>query len=447
MQVTELVKPTRRMTRLDAERKEVDRSMRLKDKSELKRQKAAVTEKPAAPTGESVKGLCKSTRLSARTSKVVKVQPNVKRKAGRPRKTSTPIVKEVIDSKKPEDKGTSDSVAESNTNSLPDVSGINTRSSRSGRRVVTSTVKRTTAVKAKLSKAPPVRKSKGHHRAKILLERAKRTGAKKDISPKSESLLKKQSQAPQRREFHLPATSIRSSRKIIPNKRFLLEETIGSATHAKSPKAKEDVRIPSGECVLELGSSVLHTTGPSVTSPYCAELAKGHYMGLLDQPLIVDGKRERKPSVKLIQKLSEEYVPERRSPIKSSERSLRTDRKCLEIDRDIGATRRSGKIILQKAKFRLNQAALNRSKAALACSLKAQMRKEDRQLRKTQSKEAVPSSTSYSSSPPEHKLFSHFGLKPTPALVLSPLKFGLSAAASETAVFGASSLPAGRLPW
>eukprot|EP00106_Octopus_bimaculoides_P022470 XP_014789912.1 PREDICTED: uncharacterized protein LOC106883428 isoform X2 [Octopus bimaculoides] len=178
-------------------------------------------------------------------------------------------------------------------------------------------------------------------------------------------------------------------------------------------------------------------------------------IGLYDMPLIVEGKRQRKPSLRMRLKQSEEIFGSRETkrvdlrkieiegedeetkrnqdsdnfsqddndeknnsfgnetsemenkpslpPIEQSLPTLPTSPFCpkLElfsptgcggsfvspnekqkmvepVEKDVDATRRSGNNILRKAKFQLNWAALNRSKAALARSLRAKMRHEER---------------------------------------------------------------------
>ena len=229
--------------------------------------------------------------------------------------------------------------------------------------------------------------------AKFLLEKAKQ--AQKLAQQKREKVPTKTHI--QRKEFVLPTQSSRSSRVIIPNKRFLEDDSIHSIVKKKSKPE--------------------NVTKDEIKSPGTVNNDK--QIGLLDKPLILAGKRERKMSLKMRQKSSDgffwediEQFQEQKdnAPFKSpkSERSLSSSsssptsvlssplaapklgtslfsisgsqfQKASEQQR-LGmmglSSRKQGTSIVQKAKLQLNRAALNKSKAALARSLKAQMKRE-----------------------------------------------------------------------
>lgn len=99
---------------------------------------------------------------------------------------------------------------------------------------------------------------------------------------------------------------------------------------------------------------------------------------------VVEGKRERKPSSKLLDKWNDEDAtsPSKAKPPQEQIKKTKGKKcsfeeemsKIAQLEQEAQAKRRSGKNILQKAKLRLNQAALNQSKAALAKSLEKEMR-------------------------------------------------------------------------
>lgn len=130
---------------------------------------------------------------------------------------------------------------------------------------------------------------------------------------------------------------------------------------------------------------------------------------MFDQPLITEGKRERKPSQKLkgtengFQSLSASFSPEDSRKVhltpsklgQSIQSSLSPPiriappkfgntpfRSLTQQNNDIEATKRSGHNILRKAKLQLNRTALNKSKAALAKSLKKEMKREERKKKR-----------------------------------------------------------------
>ena len=231
--------------------------------------------------------------------------------------------------------------------------------------------------------------------AKFLLEKAKQ--AQKLAQQKRERSNKTQVQ---RREFVLPTQSSRSSRVIIPNKRFLEDDSVHSVVKKKKiPEVQKESKTPrmtGNHSIADKNQHEKHT-------------------GLLDQPLIMDGKRERKKSLKLRQKSSEFGLWENYEdfkdikqisplkPIKTITSPSHTVvvssplaapklgtslfsqsgsqfQKASEQQRlgmmGLAASRKKGASIVQKAKLKLNRDALNKSKAALAKSLKAKMKRE-----------------------------------------------------------------------
>ena len=225
--------------------------------------------------------------------------------------------------------------------------------------------------------------------AKFLLEKAKQ--AQKLAQQKRE----KSGKTPiQRKEFVLPTQSSRSSRVIIPNKRFLEDDSVHSVVKKKSK--------------LE------NTNQNEIKSSGQVSVTDKRQIGLLDQPLVLDGKRERKMSVKMRQKSSDgsywedfEHLQEKKtiSPYKPV-RDLSPASQTAVVSSPLAApkfgtslfsqsgsqfqkaseqqrlemmgfsSRKQGTSIVQKAKLKLNRAALNKSKAALARSLKAKMKRE-----------------------------------------------------------------------
>ena len=229
--------------------------------------------------------------------------------------------------------------------------------------------------------------------AKFLLEKAKQ--AQKLTQQKREQRLNKKTPNIVKREFVLPTQSSRSSRVIKPNKRFLEDDSVHSVVKKKSKP--EDLK----------------SEQDSQTAVQKRTFSESH-VGLLDQPLIQDGKRERKLSLKMKQKntdfgawessedasdfqLSPSFRPAKNvispphlvvtSPLaapkfgSSFTKSGAQFQKASEQQRlgMMGLTRKPGMAIVQKAKLQLNRDALNESKAALARSLKAKMRKEAQQ--------------------------------------------------------------------
>ena len=171
--------------------------------------------------------------------------------------------------------------------------------------------------------------------AKQLLSRAKRVRQEqRKNSPPS---------VVQRRQFVLPTVSSRSSRKIIPNKRFIEDGVEGVIF--SSPVTNKPADKPSEANTVV--NPVPSTGSPSV-------------------------KRGRKPSVKILQKLNDEDITDAAEVTKPSRKKV-----IRHSENESKATQKRGRSILQKAKLRLNQATLNKSKVALARSLKRQMKKDD----------------------------------------------------------------------
>ena len=232
-----------------------------------------------------------------------------------------------------------------------------------------------------------------------------------------------------RKQFVLPTVSSRSSRKIIPNKRFL-EDSYGEMTSSSTVKkvkteAEMSVTAVLSETVTADVSMPLANTTPVIDPK----------VSLFDQPLIVEGKRQRKPSMRLIRQLSDDTVVDHKRK-QSEERRKGSGHLVLpssgsvdsleDLDRSVAATKRHGQSILRKAKLRLNQAAMNRSKAALVRSLKRKMRREQ--------EAGVSTST--------QQQFLPLDMKPL-SVQISPIKFGVLS--PETPVFGAAGLSAGQL--
>lgn len=226
--------------------------------------------------------------------------------------------------------------------------------------------------------------------AKFLLEKAKQ--AQKLAQQKRERTSVKTPQ--QRREFVLPTQSSRSSRTIIPNKRFLEDDSVHSVVKKKAKpkqmKPEKDVKSPIPE-TKKVDQMQNNTDKQQI--------------GLLEQPLIVDGKRERKLSLKMKQKSADFGLWQRYEdfkevkaasppkPVKTVTSPLSSPLAAPKLGSSLfsqsgtqfqkasgmvglGISRKPGSSIVQKAKLQLNIDALNKSKAALARSLKAKMKKE-----------------------------------------------------------------------
>lgn len=310
--------------------------------------------------------------------------------------------------------------------------------------------------------------------------------------------------------FVLPTVSSRSSRKIIPNKRFIESSDIyyssgksrnslsGSTTKSETPtpppappttppappKAQqkktevapaaatavspviiddddddddEYVDVEEEESGVQSSGMVTPTSSPSKGDPQ-----------LQTSPLIVAGKRDRRPSQKLIQKLSDDDAlsilnrkmemkkkgEDKKKPAVSPDKSMKMSKSNIDqliaagfshgeierqkeprrratemlMERTAEATRRSGQNILRKAKLQLNRAALNRSKLALARSLKREMKREEKKLARQKATEQLSVKTVG---------FGGFRSQPMSNMQLSPLKLtgfgqqGLGSAISQ----------------
>ncbi|XP_061183956.1 histone-lysine N-methyltransferase 2A-like [Saccostrea echinata] len=289
-------------------------------------------------------------------------------------------------------------------------------------------------------------------KAKQLLQKAK-TCKKDKVSPEQ---TKKKVSA--RKQFVLPVLSSRSSRVIIPNKRFIEEdsENLGKS-FAKRPALKTDQSLKpavvepkllpetglfaNASTKLQIETEKLPSLPISSLSPSGIVKPKfealtgigGFPSPLYDQPLIVEGKRARKPSLKVRMKMSDssyKKFKERSLEKKLEARKILEQEKVKQKEQDyahegkklflspskLGATltpklptipimappkfgvapfssisererleklerealvkRMRGHNILRKAKFQLNRAALNRSKADLARTLKKELKME-----------------------------------------------------------------------
>ena len=216
---------------------------------------------------------------------------------------------------------------------------------------------------------------------------------------------KERTNSPVPRVFVLPAVSSRSSRKIKPTKRFYEEDFPATpvarkvkpatpATAATEGEARSVTVMPSGEGAAQLEPTAL--VAKVETRPVPAELPAVVPEGsgitqleyekmspetkrfkLFEAPLVVEGKRNRRPSMKLIRTLTDEedlYLQSEGSQLsqKDSPKTVLSGRGKQSTE----AIKRSGQNILRKAKLQLNRAALNRSKADLARSLQEQMTPE-----------------------------------------------------------------------
>lgn len=222
--------------------------------------------------------------------------------------------------------------------------------------------------------------------AKFLLEKAKQANKLQEQARAKRLAAAKHSPVVHKREFVLPKQSSRSSRVIKPNKRFL-EEDILSPSRKKKTKTEGNTSFGSPGPGADAGSSFSVDKAATPTLSQTKEMFSRTSVGLLDQPLIVAGKRDRKPSLKL--QLSEEdslLSPEKGpllSPLaapklgtglfQQSHFQKSSDKPKFGL---FGSQRKHGASIVQKAKLQLNRAALNKSKAALARALKAEMKRE-----------------------------------------------------------------------
>ncbi|XP_067676995.1 histone-lysine N-methyltransferase 2A-like isoform X2 [Haliotis asinina] len=314
----------------------------------------------------------------------------------------------------------------------------------------------------------PKTKQTEKKRAKQLLEKAKKgrpvlqSRISQPMKPKSDPNVVHIPKP--KKEFVLPTVSSRSSRVIIPNKRFIEEDGYYGKVWKKpkldkspdaslvSPKAKEEgstkkMKVTPGNKVPKtpekgvasegkdktpsrkknsdnfaspdvVMSPILHPKGGNSVSLFSSVVAGKMKK---DKSLIVEGKRQRKPSLKMRMRKGEiprgmllDMDESSSASQESSQGSSENSSKSVDLfpksvsasagvsvfsragpmslgkgGQDTLAAKRSGDNILRKAKLQLNRVAVNRSKAALARSLKAQMKKEAKlqrqQLRKKSS--------------------------------------------------------------
>ncbi|XP_069115617.1 uncharacterized protein [Argopecten irradians] len=257
-----------------------------------------------------------------------------------------------------------------------------------------------------------------------------------------------------KKQFILPTQSSRSSRVIIPNKRFLEQDDFNQIMTkrsrvddsglspkpetfpATSPRVKVAEKSKVKDEHLKTPQLTSLSSGPTIPLPpghlFDPMEAGQSSLSLYDQPLIVEGKRARKPSLKVRIKLTDERiqafqvksfekklqarktieaekaavqsVPESKkvhltpsklagavtspsklttSPIFAppkfgvSGQSALSERQRLEaLEKEALATRRKGHNILRKAKLQLSRSALNRSKADFARTLKKEIKME-----------------------------------------------------------------------
>ncbi|KAH9509220.1 hypothetical protein Btru_046482 [Bulinus truncatus] len=272
-------------------------------------------------------------------------------------------------------------------------------------------------------------------------------------------------------KFVLPTKSSRSSRVIKPNKRFLEDDNIHDMV-TKQPKVTSALpsSLQPNSSTFSLGTSddksstfsPFQVHGLSL-SPFDMSREKGFPafstapqpsgtssfmdgnqkpLGSLDQPLIVEGKRPRKPSlimrmklveddpedeIKLQQQISDTISPSKTpgehnlssvsnsstlspflkyggtksliAPAKLFTGSSLSLSKSLKLSKGSMHSPLQNTIVLRQPKLQLNRTALNRSKAALARSLKAQLKREaklERKRRKSQKKLGLLTSTVHS---------------------------------------------------
>lgn len=115
-----------------------------------------------------------------------------------------------------------------------------------------------------------------------------------EVAPKQRRLLS-------RKRFILPSMSARSSRKIIPRKRYIdeSERSLQKIANEDSQGSQSSLSGSSETISAMDGESSPDDTQPEESSENLMKV------GLLDQPLVVEGKRPWKPSLKVQMKLSE----------------------------------------------------------------------------------------------------------------------------------------------
>lgn len=254
---------------------------------------------------------------------------------------------------------------------------------------------------------------------------------------------------------------------------------LGKADQAASSSDNTTVSLPKGKPSTDTECQANPATSSGVDFDSVSGDLVGHVSteelspfkrGLLEQPLIVEGKRLRMPSLKVRMKLgleaSAEDLSEKTAAAGEKEDSAKNtisnreelnhaevmESKFMLFPREPSSapkaffragpmklhhhgkdgkesllTKRSGQIVLRKAKLQLNRTALNRSKAALARSLKAQLKREARQQGKRHEMQGQPSLRSSVTSPLSISVFpgaSHPFDSPTSQS--SPLLSGLS---------------------
>lgn len=147
-----------------------------------------------------------------------------------------------------------------------------------------------------------------------LIQKAK-TGKKRRDSEDSNSTASSASH--QKREFVLPSQSSRSSRVIIPNKRWLEDDSVHQGV--KKGRLSDECSPMSGSHFSIMGMN----DSPSMfdASQSFSSLAS-QKQGLFDGPLVVEGKRARKPSLKVRMKLSQD-----RDTLKLETRKMIEERK------------------------------------------------------------------------------------------------------------------------
>ena len=96
--------------------------------------------------------------------------------------------------------------------------------------------------------------------------------------------------------------------------------------------------------------------------------------GLFEQPVVVEGKRHRKLSAKMMLRLNEDVHPTGTDNVKTAQSASPSVPAKAGADTD----KLHEQNIVRKARFHLNRAAMNKSKDALARSLKRKMEHEER---------------------------------------------------------------------